>query len=75
MNDDRRLSSFASFAPLVAVLLGWVVARTVFRRGDLPSGGYLNIDYAEALTVFDVNSGSFVGRGKRRLCRARPRHQ
>ena len=28
----RRLSSFASFAPLVAVLLGWVVARTVFRR-------------------------------------------
>ncbi|CAB4857025.1 unannotated protein [freshwater metagenome] len=33
-------------------------------RVDLPSGGYLMIDYAEALTVFDVNSGSFVGRGK-----------
>ncbi len=34
------------------------------RRVDLPSGGYLIIDYAEALTVIDVNSGSFTGRGK-----------
>ena len=34
------------------------------RRVDLPSGGYLMIDYAEALTVIDVNSGSFTGRGK-----------
>ena len=31
---------------------------------DLPSGGYLIIDYAEAMTVIDVNSGSFIGRGK-----------
>ena len=37
------------------------------RRVDLPSGGYLMIDYAEALTVIDVNSGSFTGRGKGRL--------
>lgn len=36
----------------------------VGRRVDLPSGGYLIIDYAEALTVIDVNSGSFTGRGK-----------
>ncbi len=34
------------------------------RRVDLPSGGSLMIDYAEALTVIDVNSGSFIGRGK-----------
>jgi ribonuclease G len=34
------------------------------QRVDLPSGGYLMIDYAEALTVIDVNSGSFIGRGK-----------
>src|SRR5947199_1058033 len=34
------------------------------KRVDLPSGGYLMIDYAEALTVIDVNSGSFTGRGK-----------
>jgi ribonuclease G len=37
---------------------------TLSRRVDLPSGGYLMFDYAEALTVIDVNTGSFVGRGK-----------
>jgi len=37
---------------------------TLSRRIDLPSGGYLVIDYAEALTVIDVNTGSFIGRGK-----------
>jgi ribonuclease G len=46
----------------------WSVDReiesTLERRVDLPSGGYLIIDYAEALTVIDVNSGSFTGRGK-----------
>jgi ribonuclease G len=38
--------------------------KVLSRRVDLPSGGYLMIDYAEALTVIDVNSGSFIGRGK-----------
>jgi ribonuclease G len=37
---------------------------TLSRRVDLPSGGYLIIDYAEALTVIDINTGSFTGRGK-----------
>ena len=41
-----------------------VLDSTLSRRVDLPSGGYLVIDYAEALTVIDINSGSFVGRGK-----------
>jgi ribonuclease G len=41
-----------------------VIRSTLQRRVDLPSGGYLMIDYAEALTVIDVNSGSFTGRGK-----------
>jgi ribonuclease G len=41
-----------------------VLASTLDRRVDLPSGGYLMIDYAEALTVIDVNTGSFIGRGK-----------
>jgi len=40
------------------------IASTLNRRVDLASGGYLIIDYAEALTVIDVNSGSFTGRGK-----------
>ncbi|TMK69562.1 MAG: ribonuclease E [Actinobacteria bacterium] len=38
---------------------------TISRRVDLPSGGYLIFDYAEAFTVIDVNTGRFVGgRGK-----------
>ncbi|MEZ5074775.1 MAG: Rne/Rng family ribonuclease [Solirubrobacterales bacterium] len=40
---------------------------TLSRRVDLPSGGYLIIDYAEALTVIDINTGSFTGKGKGRL--------
>jgi ribonuclease G len=40
------------------------IESTLGRRIDLKSGGYLIIDYAEALTVIDVNSGSFTGRGK-----------
>ena len=43
------------------------IRSTLSRRVDLPSGGYLMIDYAEALTVIDVNTGSFTGRGKGRL--------
>ncbi|MGH2831853.1 MAG: Rne/Rng family ribonuclease, partial [Solirubrobacteraceae bacterium] len=44
--------------------VGEVIDGVLARRVDLPSGGYLVIDYAEALTVIDVNSGSFIGRGK-----------
>jgi ribonuclease G len=40
------------------------IAGVMSPRVDLPSGGYLMIDYAEALTVIDVNSGSFIGRGR-----------
>ncbi|UJA20528.1 Rne/Rng family ribonuclease [Thermoleophilia bacterium SCSIO 60948] len=43
------------------------IRSTLSRRVDLPSGGYLIIDYAEALTVIDINTGSFTGRGKGRL--------
>ena len=41
-----------------------VIEGVLSSRVDLPTGGYLMIDYAEALTVIDVNSGSFIGRGK-----------
>ncbi len=37
------------------------IESTLDRRVDLPSGGYLIFDYAEAFTVIDVNTGSFVG--------------
>jgi ribonuclease G len=41
-----------------------VIEGVLSRRIDLPSGGYLMIDYAEALTVIDVNTGSFTGKGR-----------
>jgi ribonuclease G len=41
-----------------------VFHQTLSRRVDLPHGGYLMIDHAEALTVIDVNTGSYTGRGK-----------
>jgi ribonuclease G len=41
-----------------------VIQSTLNRRVDLAAGGYLMIDYAEAMTVIDVNSGSFIGRGR-----------
>ena len=41
------------------------IKSTLHRRVDLPSGGYLVFDYAEAFTVIDVNTGRYVGgRGK-----------
>jgi ribonuclease G len=41
-----------------------VFRSTLERRVDLPAGGYLMIDKAEALTVIDVNTGSYTGRGR-----------
>ncbi len=37
------------------------IRSTLSRRVDLPSGGYLVFDYAEAFTAIDVNTGRFVG--------------
>jgi ribonuclease G len=37
------------------------IRSTLSGRVDLPSGGYLIFDYAEAFTVIDVNTGRFVG--------------
>ena len=75
----RLVSFFARTAPeLVDRVELWEEAEPLFegygvepviegmlnRRVDLASGGYLMIDYAEALTVIDVNTGSFIGKGK-----------
>jgi ribonuclease G len=37
------------------------ISRALSRKVHLPSGGYLIIDQAEALTAIDVNTGRFVG--------------
>ena len=50
------------------------IRSTLDRRVDLPSGGYLVFDYAEAFTVIDVNTGRFVGsRGKSARAASRTR--
>ena len=41
------------------------IGRALARKVPLPSGGYLIIDQAEALTAIDVNTGRFVGKGSR----------
>lgn len=42
------------------------IEKILSTRVDLPSGGYLVIEHTEALTIIDVNTGSFTGRGKAR---------
>jgi ribonuclease G len=60
-----RVELYEDKTPLFAAYgVEKVIDGLMTRRVDLPSGGYLIIDYAEALTVIDVNSGSFIGRGK-----------
>jgi ribonuclease G len=41
------------------------IGRALSRKVPLPSGGYLVIDQAEALTAIDVNTGRFVGKGSK----------
>ena len=60
-----RVELYEDAAPLLDTYhVTPVIEGMIERRVDLPSGGYLMIDYAEALTVIDVNTGSFIGRGK-----------
>ena len=40
------------------------ITRALSRKVQLPSGGYLVIDQAEALTAIDVNTGRFTGKGR-----------
>jgi ribonuclease G len=43
------------------------IGRALSRKVPLPSGGYLIIDQAEALTAIDVNTGRYVGKGSKDL--------
>ena len=43
------------------------IQRAQSRKVPLPSGGYLILDQAEALTAIDVNTGRFVGKGSKDL--------
>jgi ribonuclease G len=62
----ERVIRYREKAPLMEQFgVDQEIRSTIGRRVDLPSGGYLIFDYAEAFTVVDVNTGRFVGgRGK-----------
>ncbi len=57
-----RVTRYREREPLLEVYgVDQEIRSTLNRRVDLPSGGYLIFDYAEAFTVIDVNTGRFVG--------------
>jgi ribonuclease G len=57
-----RVVRYREKTPLMETLgVDAEIRSTLSRRVDLPSGGYLVFDYAEAFTVIDVNTGRFVG--------------
>jgi ribonuclease G len=62
----ERVVRYKDKTPLMeAFAVEQEIKSTIGRRVDLPSGGYLIFDYAEAFTVIDVNTGRYVGgRGK-----------
>jgi ribonuclease G len=58
----ERVQRYREKTPLMESLgVDAEIRSTLSRRVDLPSGGYLIFDYAEAFTVIDVNTGRFVG--------------
>jgi ribonuclease G len=67
----ERVVRYKEKAPLMeAYGVDAEIRSTLDRRVELPSGGYLVFDYAEAFTVIDVNTGRFVG-GRGRNSNAR----
>lgn len=60
MHEDKKKDLFEQYG------VEQEIQKILSRRVDLPSGGYLVIDHTEALTIIDVNTGSFTGRGKAR---------
>jgi ribonuclease G len=61
-----RIESYNDATPLFEKYgVDAAIRSTLNRRVDLPSGGYLLFDFAEAFTVIDVNTGRFVGGGGR----------
>jgi ribonuclease G len=60
--SDSKLQIYSEITPLFDVYgIEMDIGRALGARVELPSGGYLIIDQAEALTSFDVNTGRFVG--------------
>ncbi len=57
-----RLSHYKGERPIFDLFsIEEEIARSLERRVELKSGGYLIIDQTEAMTTIDVNTGAFVG--------------
>ena len=61
-NIVERLNRYAGERPLFDLYgVESEIERSLAKRVDLKSGGYLIVDQTEALTTMDVNTGGFIG--------------
>jgi len=62
MSDLEKISHYIGERPLFDLYgVEQEIEKSLARRVDLKSGGYVIIDQTEALTTMDVNTGGFVG--------------
>lgn len=62
VNDAEKISHYTGERPLFDLYgVEQEIEKSLARRVDLKSGGYVIIDQTEALTTMDVNTGGFVG--------------
>lgn len=62
MSDLDKISHYTGERPLFDLYgVEQEIEKSLARRVDLKSGGYVIIDQTEALTTMDVNTGGFVG--------------
>jgi len=62
MSDLEKISHYTGERPLFDLYgVEQEIEKSLARRVDLKSGGYVIVDQTEALTTMDVNTGGFVG--------------
>lgn len=61
-NDTGKICHYTGVRPLFDLYgVEQEIEKSLARRVDLKSGGYVIVDQTEALTTMDVNTGGFVG--------------
>jgi len=62
VNDVDKICHYTGVRPLFDLYgVEQEIEKSLARRVDLKSGGYVIVDQTEALTTMDVNTGGFVG--------------
>ncbi|MCC7135092.1 MAG: ribonuclease G [Nitrosomonas sp.] len=62
VNDAGKICHYTGVRPLFDLYgVEQEIEKSLARRVDLKSGGYVIVDQTEALTTMDVNTGGFVG--------------